>query len=77
MIYHCRVFKVSFSSDLDNSGTSCSTQGNLFKLFCNNNRYGKCSITLSVVGSLNRIQKQLKNTLLKEICPQITLKRCQ
>ena len=39
------------------------------KLFCNTNRYGKYSITVSAVESWNEIQKQLKNMLLKNLSP--------
>ena len=49
------------------SVTSCSTQGNLIKLFYKTNRYGKHSITLSSVGSWNKIQQQLKDMLLKDL----------
>ena len=53
----------SFSSDQH------STQGNLIKLFYKTNRYGKYSITLSDVELRNKIQKQLKNMLLKNLSP--------
>ena len=49
--------------------TSSSTQGILIKLFYKTNRYGKYSITTSAVESWNKIQKQLKNTLLKDLSP--------
>ena len=49
--------------------TSSSTQGNLTKLFYKTNRYGKYSITASAVELLNKIQKQLKNILLKDLSP--------
>ena len=39
------------------------------KLFYKANRYGKYSITVSAVESLNKIQKQLKNMLLKDLSP--------
>ena len=55
-----------FSSDQHRYETSSSTQGNLIKSFYKNNRYGKYSITISVVESWNKVQKQLKNTLLKD-----------
>ena len=58
-----------FSSDQHNSETSSSTQGNLIKLFYKTKRYGKYSITLSAVESWNKIQKQLKNMLLKDLSP--------
>ena len=57
----------SFSSDQHNYETSSSTQGNLMKLFYKTNRYGKYSITISAIGSWNKIQKQLKNMLLKDL----------
>ena len=59
----------SLSSDQHNYETSSSTQGNLMKLFYKTDRYGKYSITVSAVESWNKIQKQLKNMLLKELCP--------
>ena len=57
----------SFSSDQLNYETSNSTQGNLTKLFYKTNKYGKYSITVSAVESWNRIQKQVKNILLKDL----------
>ena len=39
------------------------------KVFYKTNRYGKYSITVSAVESLNKIQKQLKNMLLKYLSP--------
>ena len=59
----------SFSSDQHNYETSSSTQGNLTKLFYKANRYGKYSITVSAAESWNKIQKQLKNMLLKDLSP--------
>ena len=59
----------SFSSDQHNYKTSSSTQGNLTKLFYKTSRYGKYSITVSAVESWNKIQKQLKYMLLKDLCP--------
>ena len=59
----------SFSSDQHNYETSSSTQGNLTKLFYKTNKYGKYSITVSAVESWNKIQKQLKNMLLKDLSP--------
>ena len=50
--------------------TSSSAQGNLTKLFYKTNRYGKYSITVSVVESWNKIQKQLKDVLLKDLTPK-------
>ena len=58
----------SFSSDQHNYETSSSTQCNLAKLFYKTNRYGKYSITVSTVESWNKIQKQLKDMLLKSMC---------
>ena len=60
----------SFSSDKHNYETSSSTQGNLTKLFYTTNRYGKYSITVSAVESWNKIQKQLKDMLLKDLSPR-------
>ena len=54
----------SFSSDQH------STQGNLTKLFYKTNRYGKYSITVSTAESWNKIQKQLKDMLLKDLSPR-------
>ena len=59
----------SFSSNQHNYETSSSTQGNLMKLFYKTNRYGKYSITGSAVESWHKIQKQLKNMLLKNLSP--------
>ena len=64
----------SFSSDQNNYETSSSTQGNLTKHFYKKNKYGKYSITVSAVESWNKIQKHLKNILLKDL-PQIKLKQ--
>ena len=58
-----------FASDQHNYETSSSTQGNLTKLFYKTNRYGKYSITVSVVELWNKIQKQLKDMLLKYLSP--------
>ena len=60
----------SFSSDQHNCETSSSTQGNLTKLFYKINRYGKYSITVSAVELWNKIQKQLKDMLLKDLSPR-------
>ena len=60
----------SFSSDQHKYETSSSTQGNLTKLFYKTNRYGKYSITVSAVESWNKIQKQLKDMLLKDLSPR-------
>ena len=59
----------SFSSDQHNYETSSSTQGNLMKLFYKTNRYGKYSITVSAIELWDKIQKQLKNMLLKNLSP--------
>ena len=64
--YCCLFWAQNFSTiDQHNYQTSSSTQGNLMKLFYKANRYGKYSITISAVESWNKIQKQLKNMLLK------------
>ena len=60
----------SFSSDQHNYETSSSTQGNLTKLFYKTNRYGTYSITVGPVESWNKIQKQLKDMLLKDLSPR-------
>ena len=39
------------------------------KLLYKTNRYGKHSITVRAVESWNKIQKQLKNMLLKNLSP--------
>ena len=59
----------SFSSDEHNYETSSSTQGNLIKLFYKTKRYEKYSITVSAVESWNKIQKQLKDLLLRDLSP--------
>ena len=58
-----------FSSDQHNYEISSSTQGNLTKLFYKTNKYGKYSITVSAVEVWKKIQKQLKNVLLKDLPP--------
>ena len=58
-----------FSSDQQNYETSSSAQGNLIKLFYKTKRYGKYSITVSAVESWNKIQKQLKDLLLRDLSP--------
>ena len=58
-----------FSSDQHNYETSSSTQSNLMKLFYQTNRYGKCSIAASAAELWSKIQKQLKNRLLKDLFP--------
>ena len=60
----------SFSSDQHNYENSSSTQSYLTKLFYKTNRYGKYSITVSAVELWNKIQKQLKDMLLKELSPR-------
>ena len=60
----------SFSSDQLNYETSSSTQDNLTKLFYETNIHGKYSITVSVVESWNKILKQLKDMLLKDLSPR-------
>ena len=59
----------SFSSDQHNYETSSSTQGNLTKLF-KTNRYEKYSITVSTVELWSKIQKQLKDMVLKDLTPR-------
>ena len=59
----------SFSSDQHNYESSSSTQGNLTKLCYKKNSYEKYSITVSVVESWNKIQKQLKNLPPKDLPP--------
>ena len=68
------IFNTWFSlfSDLHNYETSSSTQGKLMKLSYETNRYGKYSITVSAVVSWNKIQKQIKNMLLKDLSPNKT-----
>ena len=65
------IFKTwfRFSSNQHNCETSRSTQGNLIKCFYKTNRYGKYSITASAVESWNKIEKQLKSILLKDLSP--------
>ena len=43
--------------------------GNLIKCFYKTKRYGKYSITVSVIESWNKIQKQLKDLLLRDLSP--------
>ena len=59
----------SFSSDQHNYETSSSTQGSLMKLFYKTDRYGKYSITVNAVELWNKIQKQPKSILLKDVSP--------
>ena len=58
----------SFSSDQHNYETSSSTPGNLAKLY-KTNKCGKYSITVSVAELWNKIPKQLKNIVLKDLSP--------
>ena len=58
---------VSFFSDQHNYKTSSFTQGNLINFFYKTKRYGKYSITVSAGESWNKIQKQLKDMLLKNL----------
>ena len=66
------VFSTWFSlpSDQHDYETSSSTQSNLTKLFYKTNRYGKYSLTVSTVESWNKIRKQLKYMLLKDLSPR-------
>ena len=59
----------SFSSDQHNYESSSSTQGNLIKPFYKTKRYEKYSINVSAADSRNKIQKQLKNLLLRDLSP--------
>ena len=59
----------SFSSDEHNYETSSTMQGNLMKLFYKTKRYGKYLITVSAVETWNKIQKQSKDMLLKDLSP--------
>ena len=59
----------SFSPDQHNYETSSSTQGNLIKCFYKTKRYGEYSITVSAIDSWNKIQKQLKDLLLRDLSP--------
>ena len=61
---------LSFSSDQLNYETSNSTQGKLTRLFYKINRYAKYSITVGAVESWNKIQKQLKDILLRIYPPR-------
>ena len=64
----------SFFSDQHNYETWSSTQGNLIKLFHKTKRYGKYSITVGAVESRNKILKQFKDLLLRDLSP-IKLKK--
>ena len=59
----------SFSSDQHDFEISSSTQGNFRKFFYGTNMYGKYSITVNAVESWSKIQKQLKDMLLKDLFP--------
>ena len=49
-----------FFLDQHDNETSISIQSNLIKRFCKTNRYGKYSITVSVVELWSEIQKTTK-----------------
>ena len=55
----------SFSIDQHNYETSSSVHGKLIKT----NKYGKYSKTISAAESWNKMQKQLKDMLLKDLSP--------
>ena len=57
----------SFSSDQHNYETPSSTQGNHMKLFYKADKHEKYSISVSAFESWNKIQKQLKSILLKDL----------
>ena len=57
----------SFSSEQHNHQTSRSRQCNLIETSFETNRYGKYLITADAVELWNKIQKQLKNTLPKNL----------
>ena len=59
----------NFSSEQHNYEPSSSTQGNFTKLVYKTNRYVKYWIIVSAVKPWNKIQKQLKNMLLKDLSP--------
>ena len=59
----------SFSSDQHNYEASSTTKDNLIKRFYKAKRYGKYSIIVSAVESWNKIQKQLKDLLLRDLSP--------
>ena len=71
MIYHHQFLKhglvfpqtnITMKPQVLHRGTSSN-------FFCQTNRYEKCSITVSVIESWNKIQKQLKSILLKDLSP--------
>ena len=69
MVYHRQFLIHGFSSDQHNYKTSSSTKGNLTKRFYQTKRYGKYSITVSAVESQNKMLKQLKGLLLRDLSP--------
>ena len=60
----------SFFSDQHNYETSSRTQGNLTKLFFETKIYGKHSNNVSAVELWNKIQRQLKYILFKDLSPR-------
>ena len=58
---------LSFSSNQCNYETLGSTQGNVIKRFYKTNRYVKYSVTVSADNLWNKIHKQLKNVLYKDL----------
>ena len=60
----------SFSSAQNNSESSSSTQGNIRRLFYKTIRYRKYSITVGAAELWLKIQKQLKDMLLKDPFPR-------
>ena len=59
----------SFSSDQHNYEASSTTKDNLIKRFYKAKRYGKYSIIVSAVEWWNKIQKQLKDLLFRDLSP--------
>ena len=59
----------TFSTDQHNYETSSSTHGNLINFLYKTKRYGKYSVTESAVESWNKIQKQIKDLLLRDLSP--------
>ena len=57
----------AFSSDQYHYETSNLRQGNAIKLSYKTNRYEKYSVTVSVVESSNKIEKQFKKMSLKDL----------
>ena len=67
------VFNSWFSFSLDQYNYKpCSRQGTLINSSYKTNRYGKYSVIASAVDSSNKIQNQLKNTLLRNLSPNNT-----